>query len=114
MHEKVIEFIRTIRESFIGSSTVYTRGSCFQFYRILKLVFPEAEAYYDMNHVITKIGVHYYDINGLAKKEHHIHWDEIKTDSKVDTCKFNIFDMWYKTTCPSCEEEFIIDHETHN
>ena len=56
MKEKVLEFITVIRESFIGSVTVYTMGSCYWFYLILKQVFPEAEAYTNNQHIISKIG----------------------------------------------------------
>ena len=70
MTKKEIEiekFIQTIRDSFIGSQQVYTEGSCYLFYLILKQVFPEAIAYYDADHVITKIGDKFYDITGEIK-----------------------------------------------
>lgn len=65
----VEEFIATIRDSFIGSQEVYTKGSCYHFYLILKKVFPSAEAYYNINHVITKIDSKYYDITGEVYKD---------------------------------------------
>ena len=40
--------------------------SCYQLYLILKYIFPEAEAYYNCDHVITKIKNVYYDINGIV------------------------------------------------
>ena len=39
-------------------------GNCYQFYKILKSVFKDAEAYYDSNHVWTKIDGKFYDIRG--------------------------------------------------
>jgi hypothetical protein len=30
--------------------------------------FPGSEAYYNSNHVITKIGIHYYDWDGVVAK----------------------------------------------
>lgn len=63
----VEQFISTIRDSFIGSQQVYTEGSCYHFYLILKNVFPIAEAYYDLDHIITKIDDKYYDITGEIK-----------------------------------------------
>ena len=57
-------FIAKIRDSFVGSQQVYTEGSCYHFYLILKEVFPDAEAYYDQEHIITKIGDKFYDITG--------------------------------------------------
>lgn len=65
----VEEFISTIRDSFIGSQQVYTEGSCYHFYLILKQVFPNAEAYYDLDHVITKISDKYYDITGEIRRD---------------------------------------------
>lgn len=62
-------FIKTIRESFQSSTAVYTCGCCYQFYEILKVVFPEAEPYYDGNHVWTKIDGKFYDIKGECKFE---------------------------------------------
>lgn len=65
---KVEKFISTIRDSFIGSQQVYTEGSCYHFFLILKEVFPEAECYYDTYHVVTKIGDYFYDITGKVIK----------------------------------------------
>ena len=62
--ERINRLIKAIRESFGSSIAVYTMGNCYQFYEILKAVFDEAEAYYDGNHVWTKIGENYYDIRG--------------------------------------------------
>lgn len=62
-------FIATIRDSFIGSQQVYTEGSCYHFYLILKQVFPDAKPFYDLNHVITEIDGKYYDITGEVRKD---------------------------------------------
>lgn len=70
-------FISKIRDSFIGSQQVYTEGSCYHFYLILKEVFPDAEAYYDNYHVVTKIGDKFYDITG-----------EITIESDIKFSKF--------------------------
>lgn len=64
--DKVENLITAIRNSFPGATTVYTKGACFEFYKILKSVFPDAEPYYDHHegHVYTKIDNKYYDIDG--------------------------------------------------
>lgn len=64
---KVETFISAVRDSFIGSQQVYTEGSCYHFYLILKVVFPTAECWYDNDHILTKIGGKYYDITGEVK-----------------------------------------------
>lgn len=61
-------FIQTIRDSFVGSQQVYTNGSCYHFYLILKNVFSVAEPYYDGDHIVTKIGDKFYDITGEISK----------------------------------------------
>lgn len=85
-----LNFIRTIRKSFIGAEIVYMEGSCYQFYKILKCVFPDAIAYYDSNHVITKIGNKYYDINGEVEAIRHLDMRAHYRNSGVKKCKYNI------------------------
>jgi hypothetical protein len=58
------DVINTIRESFGASISIYSFGNCYQFYEILKTIFPTAEAFYDGNHVWTKIDKEFYDIRG--------------------------------------------------
>jgi len=62
--EYLLNIIKTIRESFGASIAVYTCGNCYQFYEILKAIFPEAQAVYDGNHIWTKIDNCFYDIRG--------------------------------------------------
>jgi hypothetical protein len=64
---EVERFISVVRDSFIGSQQVYTEGSCYHFYLILKEVFPTAEPYFDKDHVITKIDDKFYDITGEVR-----------------------------------------------
>lgn len=64
----VLEFITTIRASFGSSIAVYTQGNCYQFYEILKVIFPDAEPYENGSHVFTKINGDFYDIKGKVDK----------------------------------------------
>lgn len=66
----ILNFIKVIRESFGSSIAVYRFGNCYQFYEILKSIFPEAEAFESGGHVFTKINDEFYDIRG--KKEERI------------------------------------------
>ena len=63
---KVKSLISAIRDSFIGADVVYRWGSCYQLYKILKTVFPEAQPYMRINpsHIATQIGNELYDIEG--------------------------------------------------
>lgn len=62
--DPVLKLIDAICNSFDDAVKVYTNGGCFQFYLILRSVFPDAKPYYDSNHIITRIGDRYYDITG--------------------------------------------------
>lgn len=73
---KVLNFIETIRNSFDLSVEVYTKGSCYKFYEILKCCFPESICYYNCDHAITKIGDNFYDITGKVNKTNHIPIEE--------------------------------------
>lgn len=69
---EVLRFIALIRNSAHKLQTlIFTEGACYQFHLILKNRFPESVAYYDMNHVITRIGDGYYDITGEAAAANH-------------------------------------------
>lgn len=62
---KVLNVCDKVFESFDGAFKYYTSGGCFQFHLILLFNFKEAAPYYDGNHIITKIGKNYFDINGI-------------------------------------------------
>lgn len=66
------EFIGQLKKLHPQLVESCTYGNCYQFYLLLKMVFPEAEAYYDSNHVITKINGRFYDINGEVNCAFHL------------------------------------------
>lgn len=59
--EEVLSFITLIRKTFGRYSE--DSGGCYKFYLILKKVF-DGRGFYNSNHVITKIGDVYFDIDG--------------------------------------------------
>lgn len=63
-HKKVLSLIQEISNANPIMQDIFLAGSCLNFYFILKNVFPEAEAYFDHGHVITKIENRFYDISG--------------------------------------------------
>jgi len=69
MKKDVLKYITYIRNQHPASVDVFLNGLCFHFFQILQSKFPGAEAYYNSDHVITKIGGHYYDITGKVKKK---------------------------------------------
>lgn len=66
------KFLEELRNSADIQFKIFTEGSCFRLYIILKIIFPKAKAYWsDLdNHCITKIGKQYYDIGGVLKKSY--------------------------------------------
>lgn len=65
MSSNVLDFINLIQFTFGRYRT--KSGGCLLFHFILKNKF-DGTGFYDSNHVITKIGDYYYDIDGLAVK----------------------------------------------
>lgn len=69
-----LALIEAIRDSAPYMEVMYTNGSCWRFYKILKVVFPEAQPYYvydhSASHVVTKIGNKFYDITGEVNYGH--------------------------------------------
>lgn len=65
-HERVLSFIRSVREAFPDSAIVFTHGACFGLYQILRAVFPSSEPFVTENtdHVVTRISGRFYDIYG--------------------------------------------------
>ncbi len=83
----ILRFIRIVRNSFKGAEFCYLNGSCYRFYLILKEVFPDAIAYYDGDHVITRIGDKYYDITGMVERKNHL---PVENHDKLKRFKFKI------------------------
>lgn len=69
---EIEDFLKELRESADIQYKIFTEGSCFRLYRILKTIYPEAKPYWsDLdNHCITKINGKFYDIGGEVKKSH--------------------------------------------
>lgn len=59
-------FLKELKNSYHKNEMIYTEGSCFRLYSILKTVFPDAIPCYSYidGHWITEIDGKYYDING--------------------------------------------------
>lgn len=106
-----IYFIKLIRESFVGSETVFTSGSCYQLYKILKSVFPNAKAYViNENHIVTRIGINFYDINGYIEPTNPEKFDKNNPEHiKISKNKFHGHIDYIQ--CPNCDELIKISRE---
>lgn len=76
MNNKVLVFIDLLRESHKSMESIFLNGSCLYLFDMLKLLFPEAEAYYDGGHVATKINGLYYDITGIIDGKNYLPIEE--------------------------------------
>lgn len=75
-HQDILNFIATIRDSHSMMIEIFTKGSCLNFYYILRKVYPESVPYFNVNHIITKIDDRFYDITGQVDgKGYDIYYD---------------------------------------
>lgn len=86
-HEQIIKFLKELRCSDFNMVNIFTEGSCYRLYLILKAIEPSAKAYYNSDHIITKIRDRYYDIKGeVVKLNNYLSFDElhnIRVQAKV-------------------------------
>jgi len=62
--QKVLKLIEAVQALDGEARKRFTQGECYAFHEWLKTVIPSAVAYYDNDHVISKIGTRFYDITG--------------------------------------------------
>lgn len=69
---KVELLLKELRDAADIMFNIFTKGSCFRLFSILKIVYPKAESYWSDvdNHAVTKINDSYYDIGGILNKEY--------------------------------------------
>lgn len=81
-HRNILNLISILRESHSQMENIYLHGSCFDLFRLLHSVYPEAIPYTNCNHIITRIDDKYYDITGVVNPSGY----------------FSMYDMWGKRT----------------
>lgn len=76
-------FLRRLRDSFPDSIHVYTRGSCFQLFLLLREIWPDSKPWYDgiEGHVYTEINGKFFDIKGEAEKKDH--WYRLEREPRI-------------------------------
>lgn len=64
----ILNFLKELRESADIQYKIFTQGSCFRLYSILKTICPDAIAYWSDTdgHCLIKIKDDFYDIGGLV------------------------------------------------
>lgn len=70
--QNILNFLKELRESSERIFIIFTKGSCFRLYNILKTFEPTAQPYWSdlCNHAIVKINKVYYDIGGEVTQEY--------------------------------------------
>lgn len=68
----IVEFIKELRSSSDIIYNIFTEGSCFRLFKILKILNNRAEPYWSDrdNHCITKIDNIFYDIGGVVNSKY--------------------------------------------
>lgn len=72
MQNEIEKLISRIRDCHPNMHLIYKFGGCYRFYLVLKVIWPEAEAWWDYSHVYSKIGKAWYDIDGKHVKPKNI------------------------------------------
>lgn len=111
-----------MNESDFYIKKIYTHGGCYQFFKILKTVFPDAEPYLCggfngalekewFDHVVIKIDGLYYDILGEFKKENSryefirpLKNSDLKT---VENWRFT--NVHFIPDCEECDFPILVD-----
>lgn len=69
---EVLAFLAVLREVHPDMARWGLRGGCFRVFLLLQQRFPTAEAWYDGNHVITRVGIRFFDITGEVEPGSHL------------------------------------------
>ena len=111
---KIDRLLNYLRKSTTASTYIFKNGGCFMLYKIIKLLYPKAEAYYDQieGHVYTKVNQKYYDITGEC--EYNEKWIKLKDEPKLFkdaekwSCNFNN-SFWHVNTLPEDYKDKRLD-----
>jgi len=76
-HRKILNQISAIRSSHSQMTNIFLYGSCLNLFCILRSIYPEAQPWYNVDHVITEIGGRFYDITGSVSNEGYLHFTEV-------------------------------------
>lgn len=87
-HEAILEMIEYYTDIF--GVYPFLNGGCGVMFRLLHSHFPEARAFYDSDHVITRIKNRYYDATGEVRLGNHI---PLETEQRW-LCFFRLMDLY--------------------
>lgn len=71
-HRKILNLIFLIRESHSTFEFIFLNGSCMNLFCILHSIYPEAKAWYNIDHIITEVDDRFYDITGIVSNKGYL------------------------------------------
>ena len=104
----VESIIAVIRNSDRYIETIYMKGGCYQFFKILKSLYPEALPLINVekDHVVTRISGINYDITGIVGGNYiEMTLDDIET---AKGWSFSITRSLSIVECEVCEEQILV------
>jgi hypothetical protein len=107
----ILTFINTLRETDIYIKYIFSQGSCYQFYLLLKAMYPDAKPYIDNEdgHIASLIDGVLYDIEGLIPADEIADFRELPAEllPVVTEWSFSRNHCIQLSECPFCEEPII-------
>lgn len=97
-NRQILNFIEAVRDSHPKMVEIYTKGSCLNFHIMLRRAFG-GEAWFNINHVVTKIDDCYYDITGVVSPKGYMKYGNIYATKKRNSRSFTqMYQMGNKYT----------------
>ena len=81
----ILNFLRELKHAYHKNELIFTEGSCFRLYSILKTIFHQVSPYYSQieGHWLTEIDGKFYDINGEVSEDYVEHKKYEKITNKI-------------------------------
>ena len=100
-----LTLITNLRNSDEYIEHLFTKGSCYKFHVFLKSIYHDGKPYisHDQNHIVTRIGDFFFDINGL-QHEHKFRPLKDSEIEMVEAWSFRNHHLLKLEECPNCDE----------
>lgn len=88
-HRRILNVIGQIRAAHPVMKDIFTKGGCLNLFCVLRAVYPEARAWFNVDHVITEIDGKYYDITGTVSSKGYLRFVDYGGGSRRNAKMFN-------------------------
>lgn len=75
-HQRILNTISAIRDSHSQMENIFLQGSCLNLFCILRTIYPQAQPWFNIDHIITEIDGRYYDITGQVSNKRYLRFTE--------------------------------------